>query len=69
MEGSLELLNRKNEENWVDKLEAEPGQPICMGHQFFAYKQEIVTLRETLQRHFNSVMLSIERGLPEVAQE
>ena len=28
-----------------------------------------MTLRETLQRHFNSVMLSIERGLPEVAQD
>ena len=28
-----------------------------------------MTLRETLARHFNSVLLSIERGLPEVAQE
>lgn len=37
--------------------------------KFFSYKQHIVTLRETLQRHFNNCMQSIKNGLPEVQQE
>ena len=40
-----------------------------MGERFFKYKQEIITLRETAERHLNSSMASIEAGLPEVTKE
>ncbi len=48
LEHSLEMLNKKNEEEWVDYLEANGMGMIQMTDKFFAYKQNIVTLRETL---------------------
>ena len=38
------------------------------GEGFTKYKEEITTLRETLERHFNTAMVSIQAGLPEVEQ-
>ncbi len=63
------MLNKKNEEEWVDYLEANGMGMIQMTDKFFAYKQNIVTLRETLQRHFNTCMNSIKNGLPEVLED
>lgn len=63
------MLNRKNEENWINYLDNHNDVSFHLGERFFAYKQEIVTLRETLERHFNSIMASIEKGLPEVEEE
>jgi len=40
-----------------------------LGERFFKYKQEIITLRETAERHLNSSMASIGAGLPEVTKE
>ena len=68
MESSLELLNKKNEEKWVDKLEVDHNATYSMGNEFLVYKQEIVTIRETLERHFNNIMLSIERDQPEIEE-
>ena len=66
LEKSLELLNAKNEEDWLSFLdEGHDGRP-CNGEGFTKYKEEITTLRETLERHFNTAMVSIQAGLPEV---
>ena len=68
LEKSLELLNAKNEEDWLKFLdEGLDGLPYN-GENFTKYKEEITTLRETLERHFNTAMNSIQAGLPEVQQ-
>jgi hypothetical protein len=69
LERSLEMLNKKNEEEWVSYLETNGMGVIQLTDKFFEYKQRIVTLRETLNRHFNTCMTSIQNGLPEVAEE
>jgi predicted restriction endonuclease len=69
LERSLEMLNKKNEEEWVGYLETNGLGMIQLTDKFFAYKQNIVTLRETLNRHFNTCMTSIKNGLPEVEDE
>lgn len=64
----MELLNRKNEETWVDKLDIDHMGAYIIGNRFNAFKQEMISLRETLERHFNTIMLSIQNGLPEVEE-
>lgn len=46
----------------------ELGQ-LQLTEKFFAYKQQIVTLKNTLNKHFNTCMTSIKNGLPEVEEE
>ena len=41
---------------------------FIIGNRFAAFKQEMINLRETLERHFNTIMLSIQNGLPEVEE-
>ena len=68
LEKSLELLNAKNEEDWIKYLDRDhEGRPYN-GERFTKYKEEITTLREALERHFNTAMGSISAGLPEVEQ-
>lgn len=67
LEQSLEMLNKKNEEEWVVMLETNELGQLQMTDKFFAYKQQIVTIKETLNKHFNTCMTSIKNGLPEVA--
>ena len=69
LEASLEKLNARNEENWLNYLDNEGDYTYHLGERFFVFKQQIVTLRETLERHFNTIMLSIQNGLPEVQEE
>ena len=37
-----------------------------LGEQFFKYKQQVNTLRDTVERHFSKVINEIEAGLPSV---
>lgn len=69
LEKSLEMLVKKNEEDWLTYLETNGMGMMQLTDKFFAYKQNIVTLRETLNRHFNTCMTSIQQGLPEVQDE
>ena len=63
---SLENLNKRNEEKFSDYIEKNhKGQPH-FGEAFFKYKSQISELRQTVEHHFNSLMSSIENGLPEV---
>lgn len=63
------MLNKKNEEEWIDYLETNGLGIPQLTEKFFVYKQNIVTLRETLQRHFNTCISSIKNGLPEVEED
>ncbi len=40
-----------------------------LGERFFKYKQEVNSLKETLERHFGTVISEIEAGLPCVEVE
>ena len=62
----MECLNQKNEERFTDYLEKDYKGQTILGHAFFKYKQEMSTLRDTVERHINNLMSSIENGLPEV---
>lgn len=63
------MLNKKNEEPWVPYIETNPMGKLQLTDKFFAYKQNIVTLRETLEKHFNTCMNNIRKGLPDVIEE
>ena len=63
------MLNKKNEEEWVTYIETNGLGILQLTDKFFTYKQNIVTLRETLNKHFNTCMTSIMKGLPEVEEE
>jgi hypothetical protein len=59
-------LNKKNEESWVQYVEKNQMGNTQLTEKFFIYKEQIVSLRIALQRHFNNCMTSIKNGLPEV---
>jgi hypothetical protein len=40
-----------------------------LGERFFKYKQQVNSLKETLERHFGTVISEIEAGLPSVQVE
>jgi len=40
-----------------------------LGDRFFKYKQDVNTLRSTLEGHFSRVINQIEAGLPDVKEE
>jgi hypothetical protein len=69
LEGSLEKLNKRNEEDWQLYLEANEDGKLHIGEKFFRYKQDVNTLRDAVERHFSKVINQIEAGLPEVANE
>lgn len=80
LEFSLEKLVKKHEENWKDYIEPEinmnPGQKgsssapnMHLGERFFKYKQDVNTMRDTVERHFSKIINEIEAGLPSVSYE
>lgn len=40
-----------------------------LGERFFKYKQEVNSMKDTLERHFGTVISEIEAGLPSVEVE
>jgi len=45
------------------------GSSMHLGEKFFKYKQDVNTLRDTVERHFSKVINEIEAGLPIVCVE
>ena len=39
---------------------------MIIGMQFVKYKESVTTLREVVERHFNTVMKEIMNGLPSI---
>lgn len=50
-------------------LDVDSFGSIHLGDRFFRYKQDVNTLRSTLEGHFSRVINQIEAGLPEVKDE
>jgi len=69
LERSLEMLNKKNEEDWQLYLDTDTFGMLHLGEKFFRYKQEVNNMRDTVERHFSKTINQIEAGLPEVADE
>lgn len=69
LERSLEALNKRMEENWLDFVEYDPQGKLLIGQKFIRYKESVTTLREVVERHLNSTMKEISLGLPSVAEE
>lgn len=69
LERSLEWLNEKNEEDWLDYAEKDHEGNAFLGKKFFAYKAHINGLKETCAKFFCDTMQSISEGLPTVQEE
>ena len=44
------------EENWLDHVEYDNKGKLIMGADFIRYKENVTTLREVVERHFNTAM-------------
>lgn len=67
LERSLEALNKRMEENWLDYVEYDIKGKLILGLKFNRYKETVTTSREVVERHFNTVMGEIMNGLPSIA--
>lgn len=66
LENSLEHLNKKMEENWLDKVEYDLHGKMFLSQTFYLYKETVTTLSTTVENHFNKVMQEISNGLPSI---
>ena len=69
MEKSLEALNKRMEENWLNNVEYDTQGRMILSTKFFRYKECINSLREVVERHFNTVMKEIMNGLPSITED
>lgn len=67
MERSLENLNKRMEEYWLDELDTDSQGRMQMGQRFIKYKESVTSLRVTVEKHFNTLMWEIMNGLPSIA--
>lgn len=68
LEKSLEALNKRSEESWLDKVSYDPDGTLQLTRNFIDYKQQIQQLREAVEEHFNKVMSQIMQGLPDITE-
>ena len=45
------------------------GGQLIIGRRFIDFKEKQTTLREVVERHFNTVMREISNGLPSINEE
>jgi hypothetical protein len=63
LERSLEWLNKRNEENWLDYAEVDLEGKKHLGKNFFKYKTEINNLRTNCENFFVETVKSIAGGM------
>ena len=66
LERSLELLNDKSEQDWLDLLEKDHNGVRQVTSVFLQYKDQMIMLQKTLRKYFDTAMTSMLAGLPEV---
>lgn len=67
LEGSLEKLNKLNEEVWEKKyIDVDENSKMHLGERFFNFKREVIGTKESVEQHFGKTMQDIEADLPEV---
>ena len=69
LEASLEKLNKRMEENWLEKLDYNEMGKLIIGRKFNDYKAQVVDLRVIVQNHFNQMMKDIMSGLPHIKED
>ena len=83
LEFSLEKLVKQYEIDWKANLEFEQylgeedkqkdvnikTEKTHLGEAFFKYKQDCITMKDTVEKHFTLVIREIEAGLPQVVEE
>ena len=58
LERDLEQLTKRTEENWLSYTERDDDNNVRLGDKFQKYKEDLVTLRAALERHFNKCLVS-----------
>ena len=69
LERDLEKLTKRTEENWLSYTDTDEDLNVTLCEKFFAYKQDLISLRSALENHFKNCLESIQNGLPEVDDE
>ena len=69
MERSLEALDKMMEQNWLDLVEYDKQGKLILSRKFMVFKKKVTTLREVVERHFNTVMKEIMNGLPSIGAD
>ncbi len=57
------------EQNWLDNVEYDVSGKMFLAAKFFRYKEQVTTLRNAVEHHFNNVMREISNGLPSISDE
>ena len=68
LEGSLEKLNKKNEEDWQVYLEVDGFDELFLGERFTKFKTDINNLKSTLETHFSRIISVLEADLPGIEE-
>lgn len=50
-------------------IEVDDRGESHLGERFFKYKQDVNSLRETVEHHFSKVINQIEAGLPDIKDD
>lgn len=69
LEKSLEVLTEKAEQNWIDFLEKDFQGNYTALQKFQKFKEEMISMKNILENHFNAAYESIKSDLAEVAPE
>lgn len=69
LESSLEKLNKRNEEDWQHYLEVDTQGRNIIGPTFQRFKDQVMQLKDTLERHFSRHIAIIEEGLVEIEED
>ena len=84
LEWSLEQLVKLHEQDWMsyldqslvmgdtyDEIHGSGGTKLKthLGERFFKYKQQVINLKDSVERHFSKVINEIEAGIPSVVGE
>lgn len=66
LESSLESLNKKNEEDWESYIDIDVNKKMILADKFFKFKQEVNSLKDTVEKHFSKILGDLEAGMPDV---
>ena len=66
LERDLEKATEEQERRWFTLLEDDLVGQDSIGLRFELYQQQLHSLRELLEKHFNAHLKAIQDGLPEV---
>ena len=57
LELSLERLNKRNEEEWSERLDVDSEGRLMIGERFTKYRQDVISLRDAVEKHFSRAII------------